>query len=289
MRRARGSGGARRARPRCRRRSGPARAAARGSRRRPARRPGARAAPGSARGTSVSVCTGRKWIEVEMRSARERALELVARQPEAVGVDADDVEVERVRVARVARERLEPVDPGDALVVERELALARGRVLGQLVELDERDRGEHVGEVRLVAGDGDVVARAVAAAHQPQVADRVGDVVAVRRDEAALAGGDVLRRVEGEAGRVGEPAELAAAVRALGGVRGVLDHRQAERPDRIQVARLAGEVDGQDRLRPLGHRRRDQRPDRCSGRRRARRRRPASRRRGRSRSPSRAR
>ena len=79
----------------------------------------------------------------------------------------------------------------------------------------------------------------------------LGDVVAVRRDEAALAGGDVLRRVEREAGRVGDAAELAAAVPALGRVGGVLDDREAERQDRIEVARLPGEVDGQDRLRPL--------------------------------------
>ena len=46
-----------------------------------------------------------------------------------------------------------------------------------------------------------VVERPVAAAREPHVPDRLGDVVAVRRDEPALAGGDVLRRVEREAGR----------------------------------------------------------------------------------------
>ncbi len=172
-------------------------------------------------------------------------------QPEALGVDADDVEVERVRVARVAGERLDPVESGEALVVELELAPPPRRVLGELVELDERDRREHVGEVRLVAGHGEVVERAVAAPHQAQVADRVGDVVVVRRDQPALAGGDVLRRVEREAGRVGEAADLAAAIGALGGVRRVLDDGEPERADRVEVARLAGEVDGQDRLRPL--------------------------------------
>ena len=188
---------------------------------------------------------------------RERALQLVPAEAETGGVDPDDVEMEGVRVARVALERLDPVEPRDPLVVERELALARGGVLRELVELHERDRSEHVGEVGLVAGDGDVVERAVAAAHQAQVPDRVRDLVRVRRDEPALAGGDVLRRVEAEAGRLGEPAELAAAVGALGRVRGVLDHRDPELPDRIQVGRLPGEVDGHDRLRPLGHRRRD--------------------------------
>ena len=33
----------------------------------------------------------------------------------------------------------------------------------------------------------------------------------------------------------------------------VLDDRETERVDRVEVARLPGEVDGEDRLRPLGH------------------------------------
>ena len=124
----------------------------------------------------------------------------------------------------------------------------------ELVELHERDRGEHVREVRLVAGDGEVVARAVAPAHEPEVLHGRGDGVVVRGEQAALAGGDVLRRVEGEAGRRGEAAELAAAVGRLERVGGVLDHRQAERPERVEVGRLAVEVHGEDRLRPLGDR-----------------------------------
>ena len=97
-----------------------------------------------------------------------------------------------------------------------------------LVELHERDRGEHVAEVRLVAGNGDVVERAVAAAHHAQVVERRGEVVAVGRDQPALAGRDVLRRVEREAGQVGDRADLAAAVTRLGRVRRVLDERQPE-------------------------------------------------------------
>ena len=189
----------------------------------------------------------------------ESLLKLVAGQAEALGIDANDVEMERMGVAGVALERLDPVQAGDPLVVQRELALPRGGVLRQLVELDERDRREHVGEVGLVAGNGDVVARAVAAAHQAQVADRVGDLVGVRGDEPALAGGDVLRRVEAEARRLRQPAQLAAAVGALGRVGGVLDHGDPELPDRIHVRRLAGQVDGHDRLRLLGHCRADQR------------------------------
>ncbi len=46
-----------------------------------------------------------------------------------------------MRVARLALERLDPVEAGDPLV---ELARTGGRVLGQLVELNERDCGKHV-------------------------------------------------------------------------------------------------------------------------------------------------
>ena len=205
-------------------------------------------------------------------------------------VDPHDVEVQRVRVARVARERRDPVEPGEALVVERELAradLARAR--SSLSSWTSAIAASTSERFALKPARDLVVVRAVAAAREPHVPDRLGDVVAVRRDEPALAGGDVLRRVEREAGRVGEPAELAAAVPALERVGGVLDDGQAEREDRIEVARLAGEVDGQDRLRPLGDERRERAPGRCSGRPRGRRRRPASRRSARSRSPSRAR
>ncbi len=134
----------------------------------------------------------------------EAPLVLVARAAGPLGVDADDVEVVRVGVALVARERLDAVELGDRLVVGRELAPPDLAVLLQLVELDERDRGQHVGEVRLVAGDDDVVERAVPAAHEPQVLDRLGDPRVVRRDQAPLARGEVLRRVEGEARDVGD-------------------------------------------------------------------------------------
>ena len=75
----------------------------------------------------------------------------------------------RGRVARSRRAR-------EPLVVELELPPPALGVVVELVELHERDRREHVGEVRLVAGHGEVVERAVAAAHQAEVADRVGHV-----------------------------------------------------------------------------------------------------------------
>ena len=167
----------------------------------------------------------------------EEPLVLVARAARPLRVDADDVQVQRVDVARVARQRLDAVELGDPLVVQLEVPLADRRVPIELVELAERDRGQHVGEVRLVAGHRDVVQRAVAAAHQAQPAERLGDVVAVGGDEPALARGHVLRRVQREARRVRQRPDLAAAVDALHGVRGVLDHRDPEREDRVHVAR----------------------------------------------------
>ena len=209
------------------------------------------------------MCTGRKWIDVAMFSSAERTLVLVARRACGLWVDAHDVQVQRVHVAVVARERRDSVELGDGFVVGGELTAPDLGVALDLVELAERDRREHVGEVRLVAGHRDVVERAVAAAHQPQVANRLRDLVAVRRDQPALARGDVLRRVEREAGHLGDRADLPPAVPALGGVRRVLDDRDSELEQRIEVGRLPGEVDRQDRLRPLGHGLAATRPDRC--------------------------
>ena len=191
-----------------------------------------------------------------------------------------------MHVARVARDGVDPVEVRDPLVVDRDLPAANLGVPLDLVELHERDRGEHVAQVRLVAGHRDVVERAVAAAHHAQVVERLGEVVAVRRDQAALAGGDVLRRVEREAGQVGDRADLAAAVARLGGVRRVLDDRQPEREQRVEIRGLAVEVDRQDRLGPLVDELADALRVDVERVLATRRRRPASRRSGRSRSRS---
>src|SRR5205823_3226901 len=66
------------------------------------------------------------------------------------GVDSNDVEVEGMGIARVARERLDTFERCNTFVVELELPPADGRVGVDLVELHECDRCEDVREVRLV-------------------------------------------------------------------------------------------------------------------------------------------
>jgi hypothetical protein len=180
----------------------------------------------------------------------EREPVLVAGRAGTLRVDAHDVQVMGVRVAQVARDGLDPLQLGNRRVVEFDLRQPQLAVPLDLVELAERDRREHVGKVRLVAGYRDVVERAVSAAHDRQVSDAPGQVVVVRRDDPALACRNRLRRIQREAGRPREAADLAAAVLALGRMRGVLDDRQAERPQRVEIDGLAVQVDGQDCLCP---------------------------------------
>ncbi len=151
-------------------------------------------------------------------------LVLVARRACPLRIDAHDVEVQRMRVARVTGQRLDPVQLRHGSVVGADVPLADLPVPLDLVQLAEGDRRQDVGEVRLVARHGDVVQRAMPAPHHAKVVDRVCDLGVVGRDHPALAGGDVLRGVEREARRLGERPDLATAVRALDGVRRVLDH-----------------------------------------------------------------
>ena len=117
----------------------------------------ARSATGSGGCAGIALAEPRQPVhgqEVDARGDQllaEGTLVGVARRAGARGVDPDDVQVERVRVAVVAVERRDPLEPGEALVVERELPLPDPRVRLDPVELDERDRREDVREVRLEA------------------------------------------------------------------------------------------------------------------------------------------
>jgi hypothetical protein len=74
----------------------------------------------------------------------ERTLVGVAVGARVLGIDADDVQVERVPVARIARQRRDPRQVGHGCVVGLDVAAADLGVHIDLVELAERDRREDV-------------------------------------------------------------------------------------------------------------------------------------------------
>ena len=234
--------------------SAPGRAAATAPRRRPAPRPAAAAARDSARdrrsagGRGGSGCSCRSARRPGRAGTRRGSRPPARRRCGRRRGGARGCRAGRARAARCRRGRPRP--RRKRRTWRRRISRCRSSLSSWQSAID----GEHVGEVRLVAGNGDVVERAVAAAHDPMLVDRARDGVVVRRDHAALAGSDVLRRVEREAGGRREAADLAAAVGALDRVGGVLDHGQAEREERVEVGGLAGKVDGQDRLRPSARR-----------------------------------
>jgi hypothetical protein len=80
------------------------------------------------------------------------------------------------------------------------------------------------------------------------------EVGAIGGDEAALAGGDVLRLLEGECTDVADRADGLAAVRDTDGLGRIFEHRDAvcarDRKERVHVARDVLEVDRNDRNRP---------------------------------------
>ena len=125
---------------------------------------------------------------------------------------------------------------------------------GPLVEprqLREPDRRGEVRRLRVRAQRLVVVADAHAVVAEQ--AEAVGERVVVGRREAALAGHEVLRRVQAEHRRAeapGAPAVVRGAVRLCG----VLDDGEpvavGDRHDRVHVGHEAVQVDRHDRLRP---------------------------------------
>ena len=162
--------------------------------------------------------------------------------------------------------------------IAQRVAVQRGE-LGALLdeaveprELVDAERRLEIGEVVLEARHDRLVAdrRAPGVARGGVAVDAVeaqpphalGDLRIGRRHHAALGGGEVLGRVEAEAGRVRPGADPPAAVLGARSVCGVLDHDQAvalrERREPVEIARLSREVDRQDRARA----RRDRTPRR---------------------------
>ena len=138
-------------------------------------------------------------------------------------------------------------------------------------DLGKRGGRLEIGQVGLPARlDDVVVAERAGLGAPPRVAgDPVGAQQAkplrhrrgVGGDDAALAAGQALRRIEREAGEVADRADLAAAHGRLDGVGGVLDDRDLATLDRrldgVHVARPAGEVHRHHRPRARRDRRLD--------------------------------
>ena len=171
--------------------------------------------------------------------------------------DVERVLVEDVGPA-VRRDRQADRQVAEGLVVAGGDRLPAGGVALELGELDEPDRGGEVGHPEVVAEHLELVARPhplVAVEPQP-----VGQPVVVGRDEAALGGRHVLRRVQAERA-VPEAAGLPAAERRAVRLAGVLDDGQAvavgDRLDHVHVGDEPEEVDRADRPGPRRDRRLD--------------------------------
>ncbi len=221
-----------------------------------------------------SGCLARDQLAVEgqlvERQEVDRRRDVLGKERLAVGVavaagelrvDPHDVDVVRVDITGIPGDRRDPGQLGARRVVGGDVPNPDLLVLVDLLELDERERGEQVGQVHLEAGDADVVERPGRSAHQPQLVDLGRQDVVVGREDAALRARDVLRRVQRErrGERAFDRADLAPAVDRLDRVGRVLEHRNPVGEDLVQIGRLAGEMHGDDRLRPRGDRSRDQR------------------------------
>ncbi len=131
----------------------------------------------------------------------------------------------------------------------------------ELLQLADPDRGLHVGpavvepEPHMVEPRAPAVVAALVA-HAPQ---ELPLLLGVREDDSALTGRELLVRVEAEHARNAVRADRIALVLGAQGLGGVLDQGQpvpvADRPDLVELARVAEHVDCHDRLRALGDRR----------------------------------
>ncbi len=90
----------------------------------------------------------------------------------------------------------------------------------------------------------------------PKTPHQLGQRLVAGGDHSAFAGGDRLDRVEAEGGQVGQAAHRLAPLGGPQGMRSVVDQDEivlsGDPPERPVVARLAGEVDRDDRPRPGG-------------------------------------
>ncbi len=166
-------------------------------------------------------------------------------------------------VGVVGERHLEPLDAGEQLAVARRRGLAKREDRVELLDLAEPERGPDVVDPVVEAEAGVVEpAAAVGAALVAQADERAPGLLVVRRHDPALAGRHLLVRIEGEDGVDAVRADGAALVLGAERLARVLDQDEAvllgERAERVELARVAEDVDGDDPLRP----RRDRRLDR---------------------------
>src|SRR5918992_76712 len=195
---------------------------------------------------SLATQRGHDGVAIELRSER------------------DDVDEPRALVIGVVRsQRLDLVDAAEQLAV----ALGRRRPqLEQAIELLELGNPDRGLEIRpaIVEPEPHVVepaAPGVFASLVPHADDQLPRLLVVGGDDAAFARRDLLVGIEAEDRRHAVAADGNALVLGAKGLRGVLDQRQAvplrDRAQLVELARVAEDVDRDDRLRARRDRRLD--------------------------------
>src|SRR5208282_2831227 len=196
--------------------------------------------------------------------------ELIAAELEALGPDAQHVEMPGVLEPRLGVGGLQRVVGAKRLVVGAGDLAAPAHEVSRALDLGQSDGGVHVRQVVLETHVVDfvvpraalVVALPRVLVHSVQAGD--GDFFSQRvvggGDYAALGGGEILGGVETETGEVADGADFrhpapVHVARGAGRVRGILDNFQIvvarDFEDPIHVASLAGKVHGQDRADPF--------------------------------------
>ena len=146
----------------------------------------------------------------------------------------------------------------EKLAVPRRDLAPQPQDLVEALELPDAERRAHIVESVIEAEPDVLEPTAVVAAslitERPQCEPLL---LRVRRDHPAFAGRDLLVRVEREHGARPVRADRRAFVRSAERFTGVLDEREPvlarDRAQLVELARIAEDVDRDDRLRPRGH------------------------------------
>ncbi len=162
----------------------------------------------------------------------------------------------------VGERRLDPIHVDEQLVIAGSDLRTRGEQVVELLELTDPDRGREVVEA-VVVPVARVIEPAVGVrpALVPEAREQLPLFLGAGRHHPALAGRDLLVGVEREHGEMAVRADRRASVLGPQRLAGVLDQDErvalAELSQRVELAGVAEDVDGHDRLRPLCDRRFD--------------------------------